>query len=410
MSEREKTTKLDEVMTKLGRGMNEENPLDKLMEDETWRLADEMKKAEIRKLLAQRQAETVTAELEKARRDKELEDFKKAKAKEEKLELQPPVAAPLTPPAALLDFTKLPPEAQKDFLDKGGLDTLLKLSLLQNPKSMENPIALMLLMGAAGRQQGLDPALIGELQKSSLTAITSQKDAEADAKLARQEATSTKEMYDMKDKMQAAMNAEIDRRIPLTAAVAPKDVKTQMTEIKEFVEAMREFSRSGLLGPEAIKEDDGQKWAGLLTGVQVFAKTIPQEAWLNFANAAINMTKILNERVLAGVGQIRSQTLVQQQLPQGQVVEAQPVVPQAIQNLNKEQVERVLAQKAVPALTKTHDRLAYEDFMQKHNYSMVCDVCLAKISIPMDLPSGSEITCPICKAKGLPEPGRWPIP
>ena len=109
MSEREKTTKLDEVMNKLGRGQNEENPLDRIMEDETWRLADEMKKAEIRKMLAQRQAETVQAELEKAKRDKELEDFKKAKATEEKQEQQPPPAAPLAPPTALLNFTKLPP-------------------------------------------------------------------------------------------------------------------------------------------------------------------------------------------------------------------------------------------------------------------------------------------------------------
>jgi hypothetical protein len=34
MGEREKTTKLDEVMNKLGRGMEDQNPLDKIMEDE----------------------------------------------------------------------------------------------------------------------------------------------------------------------------------------------------------------------------------------------------------------------------------------------------------------------------------------------------------------------------------------
>ena len=117
MSEREKTTKLDEVMTKLGRGQNEENPLDKIMEDETWRLADEMKKAEIRKMLAQRQAEIARAELERAKRDKELDDFKKLKAKEEKQELATP-ATPLATPAALLDFTKLPAEQQKELLDR----------------------------------------------------------------------------------------------------------------------------------------------------------------------------------------------------------------------------------------------------------------------------------------------------
>jgi hypothetical protein len=50
------------------------------------------------------------------------------------------------------DFTKLPAEEQKNLLDKGGLDTLLKFSLLQKPKAMENPISLMLLMGAVGRQ------------------------------------------------------------------------------------------------------------------------------------------------------------------------------------------------------------------------------------------------------------------
>jgi hypothetical protein len=117
MGEREKTAKLDEVMNKLGRGQSEENPLDKIMEDESWRLADEMKKAEIRKMLAQRQAEIATAELERAKRDKELEDFKKAKAKEEKLEQTAP-ATPLATPAALLDFTKLPAEQQKELLDR----------------------------------------------------------------------------------------------------------------------------------------------------------------------------------------------------------------------------------------------------------------------------------------------------
>jgi hypothetical protein len=125
-----------------------------------------------------------------------------------------------------------------------------------------------------------------------------------------------------------------------------------MTEIKEFVEAMREFSKSGLMGPEVIKEDDSQKWASLLTGVKLFAEKIPQEAWLNFANADVNLSKTLNDRLLAGMGLVCPQTQVVQQ-PQGQVLEAQPVVPLAIQNLPKEQVEMIISQPPVPALAKT---------------------------------------------------------
>ena len=63
----------------------------------------------------------------------------------------------------------------------------------------------MLLMGAAGRQQGLDPAMIGEVQRTLLTATEEKKDAQAEAKLARQETESTQKLYDMKDKLQTEM-------------------------------------------------------------------------------------------------------------------------------------------------------------------------------------------------------------
>jgi hypothetical protein len=154
--------------------------------------------------------------------------------------------------------------------------------------------------------------LIGDVQKTLLTATEEKKDAQADAKLARQEATSTKEMFEMQTRLQNEMKVELDRSMPLAAAAQPKDVKTQMNEIKDFVEAMRGFNKSGLMGPEAIREDDNKKWEALLTGIQLFASKIPHKAWLNFANAAVNLSKTLNDRLAAGTSgvgnQVRPQT------------------------------------------------------------------------------------------------------
>lgn len=52
MSNREKTAKLDEVMNRISRGINEESPLGKLMEDASYRLVEQMKQAEVQKMLA----------------------------------------------------------------------------------------------------------------------------------------------------------------------------------------------------------------------------------------------------------------------------------------------------------------------------------------------------------------------